>query len=98
MRPQVITITPVLNGFVVNVGCQTVVFEDTRDLLNGLEEYYKDPAATTKQFLANKLNDTMADTPMQPPQAAPQPAYAVYERPATAYNTQMQSTPQPPIR
>lgn len=55
-----IKITPVLNGFVCKVGCQTVVFQSITEMVKNLEEYYKNPAVVEKQFIAeavNKMNE-----------------------------------------
>jgi hypothetical protein len=55
-----ITITPVLNGFVCKVGCQTVVFESISEMIRNLEAYCKDSSAVEKEFLkkaVNKMND-----------------------------------------
>ena len=55
-----IKITPVLNGFICKVGCQTVVFGDIATLAQNIERYYKNPEAVEKEFIAkavNKMND-----------------------------------------
>lgn len=60
-----ITITPVLNGFICKVGCQKVVFTSPEVLAAELVKYYKNPHATEKQWVANKLNETF-DGPVCP--------------------------------
>lgn len=45
-----IKIRAVLSGFVVEVGCQTVVFNEICDLTDALYEYLEDPDATEKLF------------------------------------------------
>lgn len=47
-----ITIMTVLNGFTVNVGCKTVVFETREKLLSELERYLKNPQQVQKEYLA----------------------------------------------
>lgn len=51
-----IQITPVLNGFIVNAGCKTVVFTSAAQLGAAVIEYYTDPVATEKRYLANPVN------------------------------------------
>ena len=55
-------ITPVLNGFVIKVGCQTVVFTKLADMLSAIENYYTDPEAFEKLFVNKAINSkwTMA--------------------------------------
>lgn len=59
MKPRPINITPVLNGFIVSVGCQTVVIQSPQELGARITEYYKDPTAVERIFIQNKVNDTM---------------------------------------
>lgn len=59
--PRSITIVPVLNGFIVEVGCQRLVFPDAKTLSIELERYYRNPAAVEKHFLDCKINDTMEE-------------------------------------
>lgn len=51
-----IKIEPALNGFIVQAGCQTVVFESVDALLNKLHDYLTDPAKTEKEFVASAIN------------------------------------------
>jgi len=51
-----ITICPVLNGYVVRVGCQQVVFDDRTKLLLELDAYLKNPEETEKRYIGNALN------------------------------------------
>ena len=48
-------IKPVNNGYIVQVGCQTVVFESLTDMLNVINSYYKDPEGVEKLFHEGKL-------------------------------------------
>ena len=65
--PREITIKPVLNGFVCQVGCQTVVFDNVRSLAVTVEEYFNHPEETEKRFIekaVNKMEEhTLAPTP-----------------------------------
>lgn len=51
-----IQISPVLNGYIVKVGCQTVVFDSRDELLTSLSSYLKDPDAIEKFYLMNAVN------------------------------------------
>lgn len=54
---RTITIAPALNGWLVTVGCQTLAYNDSRNLMTDLGDYLKDPDATTKRFLeTNAVN------------------------------------------
>lgn len=51
-----LTITAVLNGWVVQCGCQTLVFQDRNQLTSELDAYLKDPQATEARFLKTAVN------------------------------------------
>lgn len=59
MHPRAIKIRPVLNGFIVDVGCQTVVFDSPQKLGIAIAEYYTNPAAMEAKFIKDKVNNTM---------------------------------------
>ncbi len=62
-----VTITPVLNGWSVKVGCQTVVFENADRLLNELRCWLADPQSTQKRFQSDSINARFInDTPVAP--------------------------------
>ena len=78
-----ITIEPVLNGFVVQVGCQRVVFNNINELCDNLRAYYRDPRTMEKAFIEKRLNETMDDLPrVAPPRG--EPLNAMTEQCATA--------------
>lgn len=62
-------ITPVLNGFIVKVGCQQLVASSAPQLADSIEEYYNDPDATEARFIKRAVNQTM-NNPVAP-QAMP---------------------------
>ena len=68
MQPRNLIIEPVLNGFVVQAGCQRVVFDSPAKLGAHITEYYTNPAKVEHEFIKNRVNATM-DGP-----AMPQPA------------------------
>lgn len=45
-----IVIKKVLNGFIVNVGCQTVVFKDENELILELKDYFANPEKVEKKY------------------------------------------------
>jgi hypothetical protein len=57
-----VQIDEVLNGFVVQVGCQRVVFNSIQALTNILTEYYRDPRRVEEIFLkrAGKAEETLS--------------------------------------
>ncbi len=64
-----ISITAVLNGWVVTVGCQTVVYQERNQLVSDIDAYLKDPDATELRFLKSSVNQLhTANGPLQPPQ------------------------------
>jgi len=56
-----IHITAVLNGFIVKVGCQRVVYTSVSGLLDGLHEYYANPTDKEVKMLATSLNSKHID-------------------------------------
>ena len=52
LRP--ITINPVLNGFVVQFGCQQLAYTDTTKMLGDLGDYLREPEETEKKLLAKE--------------------------------------------
>lgn len=52
--PREINIKPAANGYTVNIGCQTFVFESIVSMLSRIEEYYKNPDETEKYFNEHK--------------------------------------------
>lgn len=51
-----IKIKPVLNGFVCDIGCQTVVFETPAALANAIQEYFIKPGEVEKRYRETALN------------------------------------------
>lgn len=65
-----IHIRPVLNGYIVTVGCQTVVFTSPAVLTAELLRYYNNPDKVAKEYMANPTNQV--DSIAQPiAEAAP---------------------------
>lgn len=46
-----ISITPVLNGFIVGVGCQQLAYNNVDKLVLDLGAYLRDPNATEKRII-----------------------------------------------
>jgi len=51
----------VANGFVVTIGCQTVVAETAQKLKEMIVEYLDDPQAAEKKLLLNSMRDGDVD-------------------------------------
>lgn len=59
MHVRNITIVPVLNGFICQVGCQQVVFTNVSNLLEQLDAYLRHPESTTAAMLETACNAKM---------------------------------------
>lgn len=51
-----LTIKVALNGYVVRVGCQRVVFNDRELMLRALNDYLNDPEGITELYQRNSMN------------------------------------------
>ena len=51
-----IEIETVLNGWIVTVGCQRVVFDNMTMLLDALMDYLDDPKAVEEKWLESSIN------------------------------------------
>ncbi len=56
-----IRINPVLNGFVVEVGCQTVVINNTAQLAAEIKRYYDNPDQVEKEYRDRAINKTLEE-------------------------------------
>lgn len=54
--PRNITIRPCLNGYVVQVGCQIVVFNDMEAFISALREYLKNPGIVEASLKVTALH------------------------------------------
>lgn len=78
-----ISIHAVLNGFVVQVGCQTIVFNTAESLASNLTLYLNNPDEFEKEFIHTAINQKHL-MPLPPPgslvppaeQATPHPAFS----------------------
>lgn len=67
IRP--ITIKSVLNGFIVEVGCQTVVFggeQAITELSLAMEHYFRNPEDAVKHWTTNSINAKHTNRPDVP--------------------------------
>jgi hypothetical protein len=54
-----VKISPVLNGWIVTVGCQQVVFQDREVMIGEVDRYIGDPDKVEKEYMTkakNKVN------------------------------------------
>ena len=51
-----ITIKPALNGYIVDVGCQTVVFASRIALMHELTRYLEKPSEVEAEYLKDAVN------------------------------------------
>ena len=77
-----VNIKAVLNGFVVQVCCQTLVFNRIEDVAANLIAYQKDPEGTKKQFAANAVNKTLGGSVPDPLNRLPEKIRPTYDQPA----------------
>lgn len=62
-QPQTLKIQPVLNGFIVHVGCQQVVYTTTASLAAAIESYYENPEGYARRMLNElRVNQTLTPT------------------------------------
>jgi hypothetical protein len=61
-----IQIEAVLNGWVCQVGCQRIVYNDRRTLLNDLDDYLRDPVGTHERIVKGAANAPLL-MPLAPP-------------------------------
>lgn len=55
-KPRSISIEPKANGYALNIGCQTFVFESLDNMIYRIHEYYSDPLRIESHFEStNKL-------------------------------------------
>ncbi len=68
-----IKINAVLNGWIVNVGCQTLVYRDDEELAKDLLSYLRNHEETERQFTNNSVNSFLlkACAPQQVNAASP---------------------------
>lgn len=58
-----IKIKAVLNGYIVKVGCQTVVFGSRKKLFRELDRYLDNPSAVEREYLEKYKDANEADAP-----------------------------------
>ena len=63
-----VVIEPVLNGFIVSVGCQRLVFGDIRVLCDELIKYQKNPIAMEEKYQKEALNKDCSTVPEYAPE------------------------------
>jgi len=55
-RIRELHITPVLNGWLVQCGCKTIVFTNLTTLTQEIHNYYSDPNTVSKRYLKEAVN------------------------------------------
>lgn len=55
-RVRELHITPVLNGWLVQCGCKTIVFTNLNTLTQEIHNYYSDPDTVSKRYLKEAVN------------------------------------------
>lgn len=65
LRP--IQIEPVFHGFIVRVGCKTLVFESADTLVKELKAYLKNPEKAQREWLMERASNRNNETIPPPP-------------------------------
>ena len=68
---RTVTIDAALNGFIVHVGCQTLVFNSAAILLKELDEYLADPGKKEAEARKTALHKQLFDQPCNPSGVGP---------------------------
>ncbi len=70
-------VRPVLNGYIVSIGCQTLVFNDRRNMVNLMDDYLKNPDEIEAAILKNACNakHLKPDQPTECDAPPPQPEH-----------------------
>lgn len=55
VKAREIRIQPMDHGYVINVGCQSFVFETAEKMIKNLDAYLADPEGVEKAWLSNTL-------------------------------------------
>ncbi len=81
-----VRIEPVLNGWIVRVGCACVVALSKEAMLSEIGRYIDDPEAVTKEYAANAVNQGtyQPDAGLGVPPEAPSTPPSEQDVPATA--------------
>lgn len=73
MIPRQVQITPVLNGYLVHVGCQLLVFSDRATLMQELNDYLIDPAKVEAIYRAGSIHRELIKELRDEPVPTPPP-------------------------
>jgi hypothetical protein len=66
-KPRSISIEPKANGYALNIGCQTFVFESLDNMIYRIHEYYSDPLRIESHFEStNKLPTILSKKDKKP--------------------------------
>jgi len=68
-----VTVNAVLNGWTVQVGCQTLVYTDPDKLTGDLRDYLRDPKAKEAAVIETAVNKRLLQDMPQPMAEAPMP-------------------------
>lgn len=80
-------VRPVLNGFIVSIGCQTLVFTNRKEMLSLMDSYLQYPDSVEKEMLENSSNAKHLRSPALTEYPVP---------PVSVYGHTMPCNPSPP--
>lgn len=87
MKAKTIVVSPVLNGFVVTVGCQKVVFDNLKLMKEEIYRYYLDPESVEKEYLSYAINKPDAAPELECPIDIATTSMPTVNRPDTTVET-----------
>ena len=65
MKYRSFSVEPVLNGFVIKIGCQTVVASSAKELVKLVEKYMEAPESTEETMLKNSFSISPEPVPIR---------------------------------
>ena len=79
------TVRPALNGWIVKIGCQEVVFTRDDTLAREMQRYIGDPEGVEREYLAKAVNKMRLDVPV--------PTHNIEQEYCTPPQTEQRSRP-----
>ena len=92
-----VEITRALNGFIVVVGCQTLVFNNESEMIRELKRYIDNPMEVEKEYLVAYGRSNTSDPPAMAEEAFT-PIQAAQERATTRAYDARSTYPGHPVR
>jgi hypothetical protein len=59
-------VQPVLNGYIVRIGCKTLIFASIEALVSTIDKYLREPDAVEENYLKNSINSKYQPEEVRP--------------------------------